>query len=245
MGFGLKKLAKKAGKVAGGLTGGLLGYGGADASKKASRAQIEQLKLAIGDINDAYGEQQNYLNPFREGGLGAFNAYQQALGLGPEGAGTPDFSVITDNPAYQFAQQQGEAALQRQAAAGGNLFGGNRLREAARFNTGNATQYMDNYLNRLAGLSDMGLGTSNRLADYAGQRGGNIANLRTGIGQARAGGYINAANSYSNAAANLLNFGTSLASGGLSGGSATGNNTPVPNYGPAPQSGYNGLFGSY
>lgn len=95
-------------------------------------------------------EAQAALDPYMETGKQANTMLQNALSGGQLGkAFTP--GDLTQEPGYQFKLQQGEKALGRRQAAGGNYFSGQALKEAQQFGQGLADQtYTDAYNRDLA-----------------------------------------------------------------------------------------------
>lgn len=208
-------------KVGKGLLGGVTGQGGADAASDAAAQQEKFIRQGIGALDQSYTNQLNLLQPYQQTGDKALSTYSSMLGLG----GAPvDYSAFQNSPDYQFALQQGQLGLDRTAAAGGNLFSGGRMKEAAAFNSGLASQNYNAYANRLSALANLGPQTAGMLAGYQGNLGQNKANMLASIGDARAGGYLGQANSYSSAASNLMNFVGSFYGGG---GAAQGLNAQV------------------
>ena len=61
-------------------------------------------------------------------------------------------NAIQQSPAYQFALDQGNQAINRSAAAKGTLNSGNVLAELAKYGQGMASQEYGNQFNRLQGL---------------------------------------------------------------------------------------------
>lgn len=61
-------------------------------------------------------------------------------------------AAIQQTPGYQFALNQGNEAINRSAAAKGQLNSGNVLAELAKFGQGMASQEYGNQVNRLSGL---------------------------------------------------------------------------------------------
>lgn len=206
-------ILKKIKRAASGLIGGVTGMGGADAAKDASRAQQAGLREAIGTYNTTYDQQAAMLQPQQQIGNNALNMYAGLLGVGTGANGNasaPDYSAFFQSPGYQFQQEQGEQTLGRAQSARGNLFSGGAGKELMRFNNGLAAQGYNDYANRLGQFANLGPQTNNLLSGYLGQRGASIGAAQSGIGDARASGYVNSANSYNNAAGNLLNFATSF-----------------------------------
>jgi hypothetical protein len=222
--MGLGSAFKSVTKGATGLVGGFTGYGGASAAGKAADAQTKGMRQGIEALNKTYADQRALLDPQLALGNKALTAYGNLLGIGTAN-GLPDYSGFQNQPGYKFMQEEGENALARMQSARGNLFSGGAGRELMRYNTGLADQTYNQYADRLGAFSSLGPQTANLLSGYRGQLGSGLASLYTGIGDARAAGKIGASNSYSNAAANLLNFGSSFFGGG--GAGATGNNAPT------------------
>lgn len=129
------------------------------------------------NVRDAQIQQYQ---PYADSGLAANAAYQYELGLGarPEGYGG-----LQETPGYQFMREQAGQMIDGSAASSGNLFSGATLRELSRVGTGMANQYNDQFLNRLEGTRNMGLGAA-----------GGIAAAQAGYGQAAG----NAQNTYGN-----------------------------------------------
>lgn len=111
---------------------------------------------------------------------------------------------LQNEPGYQFELGQGAQALQRSAAAKGQLFSGGTLKALTQYNNDFAgTKYNEafnrfntNKLNRynmLSGLSSGGQQVSTNLANLGQQSANNISNniMSTGeqVGNARASGY--------------------------------------------------------
>lgn len=101
---------------------------------------------------------------------------EQYKGIGPyqniEYTPYRDYQPLTSetfqaDPGYQFRQQEGEAALQRAAAAGGNLNSGRAAKDLASFNSGLASQEFGNAYQR-------------NLQDYTTGFDANLQNFQTG-----------------------------------------------------------------
>ena len=92
--------------------------------------------------------------------LGAFLQKQQKIASGSDFSGYQNQlnnllanpSSISQNPAYQFALDQGNQAINRSAAAKGTLNSGNVLAELAKYGQGMASQGYQQQLNNLQGL---------------------------------------------------------------------------------------------
>lgn len=202
------------GKVASGLVKGVTGQGGADAANKGAQVQTRYLQKGVDALNSAYKDQQALLNPHLQMGNNALNSYGRLLGIGT-GDGLPDYSGFINSPGRQFMLDEGENALSRMQSARGSYFSGGAGRELMRFNSGLADQTFNQYADRLGSLGSLGPQTANLLSGYRGDQARGIAGLYGNIGDARASGYVGAANSYAGAANNLLKMGMSAFTGGL------------------------------
>lgn len=237
----------------------------------AERAAGQQAALGQQEAAELYGglmpRAEQRFQPYQQAGQNALMQYIQGIGQNVPGADLPQFqyggeipayqstgqfqfdpSQLESNPAYQFRLNQGIEALNRGAAAGGNLNSGNRLaalmelgqgmasqeyenefqRQLAGSNTNyqrgvtdyglNAAREADqygravtgygldtdrannlygrnqNYLNQLAGLSDMGLNVNNLLTGVDQNAISGQANARIGQANALAGGIAGQAN---------------------------------------------------
>lgn len=163
------------------LAGGLIS---ANAAKSASNAQVAEeqqgLQLQQGQLAK--------LQPWIDTGSAANTQLGALYGIG--NGGTPNFSGFTNSPDYQFAQQQGNNALQNYFNANGLAGSGGALTAASQYNQGLATQQFGNYFNRLMSLSQLGAQTAG-----TGVNGANAAaNTFGSIGQSQASGIVGGAN---------------------------------------------------
>lgn len=172
--------------------------------------------------------------PAIDAGNTARNRLTQLLGLTAGGADNGslmrDFSMrdFQADPGYQFRQDQGQQALERSAAARGGLLSGAAMKDMARFSQGLASQEYGaafdrfksnqaskmNPLLSLAGSAQTASGalgaagqsfansSGNILGQYAATAGQNI----TGAGNARASGYVGAANAITNGLGQAYNM---------------------------------------
>ena len=188
------------------------------ASKKASAAQQQAAQDANAAQERMFQKQIELQEPFRQGGLTAQNQLMQLLGIGGDQTapgygsmgkafGQADFE---QDPGYAFRQAEGMKALERSAAARGNLLSGSTLKGVQRFGQDLASQEYQNAFNRyqteraaklnpLQSLMGSGQSSANVLTSAAGQMGQNEASNLYNAGQARASGYIGQANALNNA----------------------------------------------
>lgn len=197
------------------IGGGLMA---SSAAKKASRAQVQASQDAQAAQERMFAEQKALQEPFRQGGLTAQNEIMQLLGIGGDKTaagygslgksfGASDFQ---QDPGYAFRQSEGMKALERSAAARGNLLSGSTLKGVQRFGQDLASQEYQNAFNRyqtersaklnpLQSLMGSGQSATNVMTSAAGQAGQNEASNLYNAGQARASGYVGSANALTNA----------------------------------------------
>jgi hypothetical protein len=188
------------------------------AAKKASKAQVQAAQDANAAQERMFQKQMELQEPFRQGGLTAQDQIMQLLGIGGDKAaqgygsmakafGTEQFQ---QDPGYAFRQAEGMKALERSAAARGNLLSGSTLKGVQRFGQDLASQEYQNAFNRyqveraarlnpLQSLMGSGQSAANVMTGAAGQMGQNEASNIYNAGQARASGYIGQANALTNA----------------------------------------------
>jgi hypothetical protein len=144
---------------------------------------------AAGDAGDdllqASREAAARAEPWRQAGAWAIG--QGATMLGKEGPEAAKAAFQVD-PGYQWRQEQGEKALTRNASARGLMGSGKFLKDAMRFNQGEASQEFSNSFNRLMAAAGMGQTANREGSDY----------LTSGA-SAAAAGRIGQANAWNNA----------------------------------------------
>lgn len=202
------------------LVGGLISSG---ASKDASQAQLQAADKSAQVQQDIFNKQVELQAPFREAGLSAQNRLLRLLGLRDEGFEEfnkygRDFSMddFVADPGYAFRLSEGNKALDRQAAARGGLISGAALKAATRYGQEMGSQEYQNAFNRyqinranqlnplqsLMGGAQTGATT---LTNAAGNLGQGLSSTYEGAGNARASGYVGAANAWNNAISSGVN----------------------------------------
>lgn len=177
------------------VVGGAVALGGAAlqnrAGRDAAQAQQQGLDAATAENRRQFDITQQNLQPWLDAGSNALGQQQAFL------AG--DWSGFQQSPDYLWAVNQGTQALDRGAAAGGNLWGGGADADRIALGQGLATQYAGNYYNRLAGLSGTGQQTAGQLGQFGQQFGQTAGQNAIAGGQAQASAYANRANAWGNA----------------------------------------------
>jgi hypothetical protein len=163
-----------------------------DAANKAAAVQQQAMEYQKANYEKASGN----LSPFIQSGQGANSLLAEAYGLsGKTALGQSSLEAFRNSPDYQFALKGGSEALDNSAAAKGGALGGNQIRAQTEYGQGLATQNLQNYFQRLSGMSGQGI-----------QAGGILGQIGTGAGNSVGASANNMGNS-------LMAAGTADASG--------------------------------
>ncbi len=170
-----------------------------DASQAGIAQSDRQFDISRQDQLDQLAQQRTDSQPYRDAGTQSLK--QLMAGTAPGGEFSKPFSMAdyTEDPGYQFRLQEGEAGIQRQAAANGSRYSGAVLKALSRFDSGQASQeYGAAYsrynndqttkFNRLSGLAGTGQTTTQALSTAGQQVNSNIAQLGN-ANSTRVGGY--------------------------------------------------------
>lgn len=209
--------------VGGGTAAGA--YAAQDAAKKAAEQQAQAAQQGIDIVRSAADRGINTLQtssdkaatfqqPFYSAGQNALTRLQKILGLGGQ---APDFTEITNNPAYQFRLQQGNNAVQNSAANAGNLFSGQTGKALTNYSQGLASTEYQNIINNLSNEVGRGQNAGNQLSNIFQntgvnqsnvgiQTGGAIADLLRTKGDAVASGTVGRTNAITGGVENLTNY---------------------------------------
>jgi hypothetical protein len=189
-----------------------------DAAKQAQQLELQNQQHALDFQNGVWDTTQKNEQPYLQVGQTAANGLNQFL---QTPFSQPTLADVQNSPGYQFQLQTGVDALDKSAAAKGNLFSGTQGTALEKFGTGLADStyndayqralgtYMTNY-NTLMGGSQLGehaAGTTGQLGQEAAGNTGQI-DLTGGAQQAqqinnaaaaRASGYVGSANAWNSA----------------------------------------------
>lgn len=216
-------------------------YSSYSASKKqegtaqaAGERSDYQFNTAREDQLKQLAQQREDSTPYREAGYKSLAQLMAGTAPGGEFAQEYQRGAFEADPGYKFRQEQGEAGLNREAAANGSKYSGAALKAIARFNSGLASQEYGNWdtrqnqaqqlfegsktnrFNRLASLAQTGQTANQALANNGQQVNSNIAQLgaanetrvgnhMTDAAEARASGYVATGNALSSGITNLYN----------------------------------------
>jgi hypothetical protein len=194
-------------------------------SRSASRAADTQAAAAdrAAEVQREIFERQVELGkPYREAGELALN---KLIPLATEYTpfGMEQFQA---DPGYGFRLSEGQKALERSAAARGNLLSGGTGKALTRYGQEMGSQEYQNAFNRyqaerqarlnpLQSLAGVGQTAAQQLSQQAGQFGSNMAEAIGAGGQARASGYIGTANTLGGGLNQYLNYSQNQAQNAL------------------------------
>lgn len=195
------------------------------AAGKAAKAQRRAAESASAQQERMFQRQEELQQPFREAGLTAQGEIMRLLGLGGDaasegyGSAAQPFGMaqFEQDPGYAFRQAEGMKALERSAAARGNLLSGSTLKGIQRFGQDLASQEYGNAFNRyqieraarlnpLQSLMGSGQSAANVMTGAAGQLGQGLAQSEYNQGAARASGYVGMANALNQALGSATNY---------------------------------------
>jgi hypothetical protein len=167
-------------------------FGASQASKSAAdaaAAQRQATDAALAEQKRQFDAAQAAQMPWRAAGETALGEQMNLMGLGPQGA-AGSLASLTASPGYEFRLGEGTKALERSAAAKGGLFSGSAGKALTRFGQDYATGEYGNRLSQLSSLSGQGQSAASGQAGLGMQYGGNVSNLLTNMGTAKAASNI-------------------------------------------------------
>lgn len=170
---------------------------GANASKKAARAQENASNKALALQKEQFDQTRADLAPYRAVGAPALTAYMNSIGLGGEAGKASSLSMFRDtNPGYNFQLQEGTRARDYSAAARGALGSGGYAKELTAFGQGLADSTYGTWQDRLNGLVTTGQNAAAQTGTFAQNYANAGGQLIQDAGNARASGIMGAANAY-------------------------------------------------
>lgn len=195
----------------------------AAAADRAAELQRQTAQEQLALQKQMYEEGIARQEPWRAAGVGALNKLIAASEYTPFGA-----EQFQQDPGYAFRMSEGLKALDRQAAARGGLISGGALKAAQRYGQELGSQEFQNAFNRyqaerqarlgpLQSLAGVGQTTAQQMGaagqQYAGQAGQTAMGMAGAVGQAgaeaaqaRASGYMGAANAITGGLGQYLNY---------------------------------------
>ncbi len=156
-------------------------------ASQAADAQKSAANTASQTQRDIYAQNQQLLNPYVQGGLGAYSTLNNLLGVGGNSATMQ--STLEGLPGYRFTLGQGLKSVQSGAAARGLGSSGAALKGAANYATGLANSQYGNYVGQLQNSANTGMQAGSSIAGVGQATGANIGSAQMGAGNAIAAGY--------------------------------------------------------
>jgi hypothetical protein len=117
--------------------------------------------------------------------------------------GTP-YGGFQKSEDYNFRFNEGVNALNAMAGAAGGLVSGKTMQDLTKFGQGFASTERNNYLNRLAGLTDGGMAAAGGQAGAATNAAAGTSNALSAIGNAQSAGAIGMGNAFNTGIGNAL-----------------------------------------
>lgn len=202
--------------VVGGVTTTKAAKSQRKASQQATDASVQANRENIEFQRELYEQQRKDVAPWREIGIQALESLNRGIESGQFDPGSFSFNFEAD-PGYQFRLQEGQKAMDRSAAARGNLLSGGQAKALTQYNQGMASQEYGNAFNRAMQRHSVESARKgdefNRLATMAGvgqtasqqmQAAGNVYGQQVGQGN------LNIGNAYANNALNQGNIQANL-----------------------------------
>ncbi len=183
------------------LGGGLLGAAG---QYFGNREAARGAQAGIDEIARQYDTNRNDLAPYRQAGTAGLGRLLSLYGINPDGTqGTADLTGLYNSPDYQFARSEGLRGVENSAAASGGLYSGRTLKALQDRGDGLASMHLGDYANRLASIAGIGQTATNTGVAAGQNSAGQIAGLRSDIGNSRASGLAGAGNILANTGSNI------------------------------------------
>lgn len=168
-----------------------------DAARDASRASQAGINAGIDEQRHEFDTILGLTKPQRDLGTNAINTLSRVNGYNTGadgGAGAPDFSGFTASPDYNFRRDEGLRDTQNLFAFRGGAQSGNAQRGIAEYNSNLASGEFNNFIQRQLQMAGLGGAATSQAAGAAQYTGGNVANLLTQGGNARASGIVDSSN---------------------------------------------------
>ncbi|MEG0346729.1 MAG: DNA transfer protein p32 [Acinetobacter sp.] len=191
-------------------------------SSKAAKAQANSADAASAVQQANFEQTREDLMPYKQAGDTALG---QLMGqMTPDGYFNQTYTGqdIYSDPSYQFRLQQGQDAIQSNAAAQGGLLSGATLKALQNYGQESASQEYSNAYNRfnadqtnrynrLSNLVGIGQNAAAQVGNAGAQTAQAVANNTMQGANALAAGQVASANNWSNTANNLGSMATSYA----------------------------------
>lgn len=177
-----------------------------EAYQKSSQALQSGFDQGSGYVTDYYNKGRADLDPYAQQGQRASGLLGRYLGLDGADAQRQQMQQYAGgDPFRQFNEDNGLRALMRQFNGRGMMDSGNARLAMSRAQLERGSQDYNNYITQLLGMNQSGQGAANTLAQMAMQTGGNLGQMRMGLGQQQAGNEVQYGNAKAAADSMLIN----------------------------------------
>lgn len=164
------------------------------AADRANRSIRERERESIGTRREFLDRSLGFLEGDIQAGGQARNQLAALLGLQGAGAERAAVGAIETTPSFDRVTQAGIDALDRSAAARGQLFSGGQLREVGDFAARREDEFLQRRRNELMNILGLGSGAERVGAGLTSGAGSEIANTQFGTGQLLANNAIGLGN---------------------------------------------------
>ena len=172
---------------------------GSKAASKAAKAQVQGNDAAIAEERAAREEMRRLLEPYVKAGDPALQAQLDMLGLGTDIGQQEAIDQQEQSPLFQALVAQGEDAILQNASATGGLRGGNVQGALAQFRPALLNDFLERQYARLGGITQIGQNSAAGVGNAGLAVAGNIGQLFSDSGAARAGGSLAKGQAWSDA----------------------------------------------
>lgn len=150
--------------------------------------QSSQSTSSSSSANQAYPYLQNTYAPVVNQGNQALSQVSALLGLGGDTAGANKaFDAYRGSTDYDFTVNQGQRAINNNAAVGGLLGSGKTLKALTQFGQNTAQKYLGDYIARLLGIGSSGLQAGGLIAGAGGTSQSQSSGTSTGTSSSTPG----------------------------------------------------------
>ncbi len=206
--------------------GSIVGGGKAKkASRKAEAAQLEYLNKALAEQQRQFDVTRADYEPARSLLAPSVGGLADLVGVNGVEAQQAGMEGVQNSPLLASIIRNGEEAVLQNASATGGIRGGDVQRSLAYFRGDAFANELQAQMQRLAGLTGIGMGATDSVSAFGAANANNLANLYSQQGQVRAGGLLTRGGINSQMWNNLGSFAdqaVSAAAGGAGGFGAGG-----------------------
>jgi hypothetical protein len=181
----------------GAIAGGAIASSGA---KSAAQTSASAAQAGANEQLQMFNTTQQDFAPQIALGQGAANMLSGIYGVGGKSGSqpNPNYSAFYNTPGYQFTLNQGENAINRQAAANGSLYSTNTLGALNNYAQGTASTQYNSYINQLLSMAGLGNAAATGVGSAATATGQGVAGSLLNAGNASASGILGSSNAFSN-----------------------------------------------